>query len=161
MYKKEDFDDEKYTKLQAAIAAIVEGDLNSLAAVRVASHIELIDAAAKLPQLFVSRLTLAKVLENWRRGLFAPEDVQRWASFVRRGYVSGRESGAICPIEIGYDANDEALIVEIVGRLDEIGDQVDGHIDAREKEEMLRVLRGPKTHRSFENEDLPKKVFEN
>jgi hypothetical protein len=127
--------------LVAAIAAVVEGDLNSLATVRAASHRELWDAAAKLPQLFVSGSALAKVLENWRRGLFAAEDVQRWASFIRRGYVSGRASGEIRPIGIEYDANDEALIVEIIGRLDEIGDQVDGRIDAREQEEMLRALR--------------------
>jgi hypothetical protein len=127
--------------LVAAIAAVVEGDLNGLATVRAASHRELSDAAAKLPKVFVSGSALARVLENWRRGLVADEDVQRWASFIRRGYVSGGTSGEIHPIEIEYDANDEALIVEIIGRLDEIGDRVDGSVDAREQEEMLRALR--------------------
>lgn len=128
--------------LARAIAAVVDGDLNGLATVEAASHRELCDAAEKLPQLLVSSAALERVLESWRRGLFASEDVQRWASFIRRGYVSGRPSGEIRPIEIGYDANDEELIVEIIGRLDEIGDQIDGCVDAHEQEEMLRRLKG-------------------
>ena len=127
--------------LSAAIAAIVEGDLNSLPSVRIASHRKLWDAAVKLPRLVVSRSALARVVEEWHHGLFTAGDIQQWASFIRRGYISGIASDEIHPIEIEYDVNDEALIVEIIGRLDEIGDQIDGHIDAREREEMLRALR--------------------
>jgi hypothetical protein len=126
--------------LTAAIAGIVAGDLNCLAVVLSASHRALSDAAAKLPPLLVSRSTLTKVLEDWHRGLFSAQDIQKWASFVRRGYVSGGAFGATRPIPIEYDAEDEALIVDIISRLDEIGDQIDGHIDAREVEEMLRAL---------------------
>lgn len=127
--------------LAAAITAIVEGDLNSLPTVRIASHRELWDTAAKLPPLVVSRSVLAKVLEEWRLGLFAAEDIQQWASFIRRGYVAGMASDEIQPVPIEFDASDEALIAEIIGRLDEIGDQIDGHIDACEQEEMLRALK--------------------
>lgn len=127
--------------LAAAIAALLEGDLNSLETVCDVGHRELLEAAAKLPRLFVSRSALAKVLEDWGRGLFTAGDIQRWASFIRRGYVSGTASGELRPIEIEYDADDEELIVEIVGRLDEIGDRIDGYVDAREQEEMLRALR--------------------
>lgn len=127
--------------LEAAIAAVVEGDVNRLSTVLTADHLELLDAAAKLPQLSVSRSALTRVLKEWRNGHCSAEDVQRWASFVRRGYVSGN-SGGIRPIDIEYDAMDEELIVEIVGRFDEIGDLIDGRIDDNEQEEMLRALQG-------------------
>jgi hypothetical protein len=127
--------------LAAAIAGVVAGDLECLAAVLATSHRALQDAAANLPRLVVSRSSLTKVLEDRRSGFFSDEDIQRWASFVRRGYVSEGAFDARRPIPIEYDAEDEALIVDIIGRLDEIGEQVDGHIDARELEEMLRVLR--------------------
>lgn len=126
--------------LVVAIAAVVDGDLSSLAMVRAASHQQLLDASASLPKLVVSRLALARVLNAWRHGPLAAEEVQQWASFVRRGYVSGRTSEKLRPITIDYDANDEAVIAEIIGRLDEIGDRVDGRIDAREREEMLRAV---------------------
>lgn len=127
--------------MAAAIAALVEGDLTYLPTVRSANHRELRDAAEKLRGLFVSRSAVARVLEDWRCGHFAAEDIQQWASFIRRGYVSDRVSGEpLRPIAIEYDVNDEAVIVEIIGRLDEIGDQIDGHIVACEQDEMLRNL---------------------
>jgi hypothetical protein len=129
-------------RLAAEIAGVVAGDLNCLPAVLAAPNHALSDAAADLPQLLVSRSTLTRVLEDWRRGSFSAQDIQRWASFVRRGYVAGSASGAIRPIPIEYDSGDETVIADVIGRLEEIGDQIDGHIDARELEEMLRVLRG-------------------
>ena len=126
--------------LEAAIAAVVEGDVNRLSTVLTADHLELLDAAAKLPPLSVSRSALTRVLKEWRSGRCSADDVQKWASFVRRGYVSGKTSGSLRPIDIEYDAMDEELIVEIIGRFDEIGDLIDGSIDDNEQEEMLRAL---------------------
>ena len=54
--------------------------------------------------------------------------------------MSQKTKGALRLIDIGYDASDEELIVEILRRLDEIGDKIDGYIDDNEREEMLRVL---------------------
>lgn len=127
--------------LTAAIAGILAGDLDCLTAVLTASDRARSEAAAKLPRLLVSRSSLTKVLESWRSGRFSAQDVQGWASFVRRGYVSGGASGAKRPILIDYDSQDEALIAETISRLDEIGDKIDGHVDARELERMLWVLR--------------------
>ncbi len=125
--------------LGAAIAAVVEGDVSRLSTVLAADHLELLDAATKLSPLSVSRSALTRVLKEWRSGHCSADDVQQWASFVRRGYVSGR-SGGVRPIDIEYDAMDEELIVEIIGRFDEIGDLIDGIIDDNEQEEMLRAL---------------------
>lgn len=126
--------------LEAAIAAVVEGDVSRLSTVMTADHLELLDAATKLSPLSISRSALTRVLKEWRSGHCSADDVQQWASFVRRGYVSGKVSGGIRSIDIGYDAMDEELIVEIIGRFDEIGDLIDGRIDDDEQEEMLRAL---------------------
>src|SRR5262245_2923922 len=126
--------------LQLAIAAVVEGDLNRLSTVLAASHHELLDAAAKLHQLSVSRSALTRVLKGWRSGHWSADDIQQWASFVRRGYVSGKAGGGLRPIDIEYDAMDEELIVEIIGRFDEIGNPIDGRIDDNEQKKMLRAL---------------------
>lgn len=127
--------------LAKTIEAIVEGDLSGMVIVRAAPHDELLGAVAKRQPLIVSRVALVRVLESWRSGLFSAEEVQQWASFVRRGYVSGCELGEVNPILIDYDLKDEELILEIIGRFDEIGDRVDGKIDAYEQEEILRLLK--------------------
>lgn len=128
------------TTLASAIAAVVDGDLNSLSTVLAANHDDLLRAAAELPDLTISRPALIKVLKAWRSGLGSADDVQRWASFVRRGYIAGQFHGGVTPIDIDYDANDEELIVEIIGRFDEIGDLIDGHIDDNEQQAMLKAL---------------------
>lgn len=126
--------------LGAAIAAVVQGDVNHLSTVLVADHLQLLDAATKLSPLTVSRSALTRVLNGWRSGHCSADDVQKWASFVRRGYVSGEASDGLRPIEITYDAMDEELIIKIIGRFDEVGDLIDGSIDDNEQEEMLRTL---------------------
>jgi hypothetical protein len=127
-------------ELAAAIARVVAGDLNCLSRVLSASHPAIQEATARLPRLVVSPSALAKVLKDWSLGLFSAEHVQKWASFVRRGYISGGASGQVRPIQVDYDSKNEELIVEILGRLDELGDQVDGQIGTSELEEMLQAL---------------------
>ena len=128
--------------IETAIAAVVVGDLSGLSTLRAANHPDLLDTAATLPRLTISRSALIRVLKTWRSGRCGAADVQQWASFVRRGYVSQKTSGALRPIDIEYDAVDEELIVEIIGRLDEIGDQIDGNVDDVERAEMLNILEG-------------------
>ncbi len=126
--------------LESAVAAVLKGDVAHLPTVVAASHPELQEAAANLPQLSVSRSALTRILYEWRSGHCAAADVQKWASFVRRGYISGKTNGPLHPIDVQYDASDEELIVEIIGRLDEIGDIIDGYIDDEEQAEMLKTL---------------------
>lgn len=126
--------------LQAALAAVVAGDMHSLPQVLDADHIELQRAALEVHSLTVSRLALTKVLRDWGSGAQSADDVQKWASFVRRGYVAGGGDLPIHPIEIKYDAHDEGMIAEIIARFDEIGDWLDGQIEANERAAMLRIL---------------------
>jgi len=126
--------------LQLAVTAVVDGDVTHLATVLAANHFELRAAASNLPRLSVSRSALIKVLKEWRNGRCAADDVQQWASFVRRGYGPRKANGPLHPIDVEYDARDEDLISEIIGRLDEIGDMIDGCVSDEEQVEMLRIL---------------------
>jgi hypothetical protein len=129
--------------LKKAIAAVVEGNISSFSIILAATHSELIEAASKLPQLTVSRDALVRVLNEWLSGRWVADNVQQWASFVRRGYVPGSTTDSgLNPIDIEYDKDDEELIVEIIGRFDEIGDDIDGEVSSMEQKDMLRILRG-------------------
>jgi hypothetical protein len=126
--------------LESAVAAVVGGEITHLPTVLAADHPDLLKVAASLPPLSVSRSALTRVLQEWRSGHCTADDVQQWASFVRRGYVSGKAKYPIRPIEIEYDARDEKLIAEIIGRFDEVGDIVDGYVGDEEQAEMLKTL---------------------
>jgi len=73
-------------------------------------------------------------------GQTAPSDVQQWASFVRRSYIAGTKTSAIEPINIDYEVSHEEQIAEIVSRLDEIGDIVDGNISDDELAAMIHTV---------------------
>ena len=116
--------------------------MTQLAEVLAANHLDLQTVAADLPTLLVSRSALTRVLNEWRSGHCAAHDVQQWASFVRRGYVSGKAKHPLSPIDIDYEPRDEEMMVEIIARLDEIGDLIDGCVNDEEQAEMLRTLAG-------------------
>jgi hypothetical protein len=125
--------------LDTALTAVLAGDLSYLTAVRTADHADLQRAAARLPELSVSRLALINVLDGWRDGRWSDHHVQKWASFMRRGHAVEWKGGKL-PIDISYDAHDEDLIAEIISRFDELGDLIDGIISDDEQREMLRSL---------------------
>ena len=127
-------------EIEGAIAAVVDGDLDALPLIFAASQSDLLHAATNMRPLTISKGSLIRVLTAWCGGDSTANGVQQWASFVRRGYVSGEKIGELQPIDIVYDKKDEDLIVEIIGRLDEIGDAIDGEVDARERQGMLRIL---------------------
>ncbi|MFZ1481733.1 MAG: hypothetical protein WAT25_13295 [Paracoccaceae bacterium] len=127
--------------LGSAISAVVGGNINKLPEILEASHSDLVAATYELTPLVITRDAIVAVLTAWRDQSCTSDDAQKWASFVRRGFVAGRSGKPVRSIDIKYDAIDEDLIVEIIARLDEIGDLVDGYIDDDEVEEMLRVLK--------------------
>jgi hypothetical protein len=128
--------------LEAAILGVVAGDIGCLHSVLTEDHSKLQVAAAKLGQLCVSRSAVANVVRAWHSGGSSAKDVQRWASFVRRGYVEGATVFPVRPLDIDYDPRDEDLIAEFIARLDEIGDLIDGHVDDDERKKMLQALQG-------------------
>jgi hypothetical protein len=81
-----------------------------------------------------------RVLMAFRHRKAPPELVQQWASFMRRGYLPDHAPGAVSPVTIDYHQPAESAIVEIIARLDEIGDEIDGEISSEEIDDMLRSL---------------------
>ena len=92
-------------------------------------------------ELVLTKQAVIRVLRDLRAGRVAPRDVQRWASFVRRGFAAPAQ-GPLVPLDVDYDPRFEDDIVEAVGRMDEIGDVVDGRLTPDEIDEHLVRLDG-------------------
>ncbi|HET6875967.1 MAG TPA: hypothetical protein VFH38_00405 [Jatrophihabitans sp.] len=84
---------------------------------------------------------VARVLRGLIHGAIAPEQAQRWASFMRRGYVAGVPGRGSVDVDIVFDPDHEDVIVEAIARLDELGDLVDGQLRPGEAEQLLAALR--------------------
>jgi hypothetical protein len=108
------------------LAEVIAGDVAQLA--RLANSL----ASATLPSLVLHRSAVARAIAGWLDGAWPTESLQAWASLVRRGYVAGTASGPVQPIEITYEADHEELLATVIGRLDELGDLVDGQITVDE-----------------------------
>ena len=122
------------------LRAAVDGHATAWPVLFAASHDELRTAAEGLP-LTVTAASVRRVLSAMQSGTISPGDAQAWASFVRRGYVETRQ-GPVRPVAVEYDFSAEAQIVEVVGRLDEIGDLVDGAPPDRTEVDALMAALG-------------------
>jgi hypothetical protein len=110
----------------ASVQSAVDGDTAALALVAVTDQNQLLAVAAGSPPV-VSRRSAMAVLNGLSIGSISGEQAQAWASFVRHGFIEGA-SGPIRPLNIEYDKAADDAIVEVVGRLDQIGDEVDGDL---------------------------------
>lgn len=117
------------------LAEVIAGDVVQLA--RLADSV----LGPRTP-LVLHRVAVARAIVGWLNGAWSTESLQAWASFVRRGYVAGAVRGTLQPIDIAFEADHEELLATIIGRLDELGDLVDGQITAGEAAELLAALRG-------------------
>lgn len=93
------------------------------------------------PKLVVTLEAVRDVLSALRDGRVSPQQAQQWASFVRRGYIAGTTKGPVRPLKIEYDHVHEDAIIEIISRLDEIGDAIDGEVSDEELSAMLSPSR--------------------
>lgn len=110
--------------VKAALKASVEGDVNALNILREVPH-EGVAEAAEGMELVLTRESLAIVLRKLMRQDISETHVQQWASFMRRGFIA-RQRRPIRPISIEYQSCYDQQIADIIARLDEIGDVVDG-----------------------------------
>lgn len=108
----------------AVVQSALDGDPAALALIARTDQDQLLAVAAGSP-LLVSRRSVMAVLQGLSTGSISGEQAQAWASFVRHGFIQGGP-GPIRPLDIEYDAAPENAIVEVVGRLDQIGDRIDG-----------------------------------
>ena len=110
----------------SALEQVLLGDPSALPLIAAVQHADLLEAAAKSTPLLLTGDAVAAVLTGILIGSITDEQAQRWASFVRLGFVPDGSSGPISPLDIIYEQSSEDAIVEAVARLDELGDAVDG-----------------------------------
>jgi hypothetical protein len=130
-------DADRSARLSDALSSAVIGDPRAMAVVVAADHQALRDSAPS--RLVVSRAAAVAVLVGLNQGTITPVEAQQWASFVRWGFVAGN-SGPAMPLDIDYEDAWEDAIVEAVGRLDQIGDLVDGEVTRGEVLDLLQLL---------------------
>lgn len=99
-----------------------------------------LDAQLRGVPLVLRASAVGNVLRALLAGDVAGEIVQRWASFVKYGFAPPVNNDRIKSLLIEYDSCDEDAIVEAVGRLDEIGDIVDGYVGPEEIGSLASAL---------------------
>ena len=124
----------------------VSGNLKAFSRIKGQSLATLQQIPKELSALVVTPKAVRAVLLALQQQQVPPYLVQQWASFVRRGYFAnpdgqpGPATQPIAPIDIEYDLSFEDQIAEIISRLDEIGDLIDGEVTDAEIAIMLQSL---------------------
>src|SRR5258706_15122026 len=87
-----------------ALAQVLSGDPSALPLIMPIALADLREAATALRSpLVVTRTAAVSVLKGLREATYSPEQVQGWASFVRRGYLTSSAEGPIRPLDITYE----------------------------------------------------------
>ena len=118
--------------LSAAVRRVVAGDVSALADVLNAPRDRLLEETRAV-QLVVGRESVAHVLRGLVCHEIDGEGAQQWASFVRWGFAAAGGQEPVMSLPIEYEPDHEDAIAEIISRLDEIGDAIDGDIPGREE----------------------------
>ncbi len=128
--------------VEADLARVVAGDVERLQALKCYPLRDLsLAARSGGDALTLTSATLAGVVEGLSAGRFKESAVQFWAALLRWGLLPDDDRGAAEVIDIAFEAERQDQIVEVLARLDEMGDVVDGVLSDLELEEMLAVLR--------------------
>lgn len=128
-------------EIRSLIADVLAGDAASVLDVATIDHEDLLKALEGTPSpLVLTRAGAVRLLRIFLENSCTPAQAQMWASFVRRGYVSGRSCGPIRPLKFEYDKSCEDDIAAAVSRLDEIGDAIDGDVSYGELLDLLQLL---------------------
>jgi hypothetical protein len=94
-----------------------------------------------LADLTIKSSAVIRVLRDLEHKKIAPEQARKWAPFVKRGYIS-TDQAPVRFVDVPYQADREAAIVDAISRLDELGDLVDGTIDEDELLHLIERLEG-------------------
>jgi hypothetical protein len=117
---------------------VVAGDLGAVDQLQTAPQPQIV-AAARSASVPVTRAAVVRVLRAMRGRQDLDGAAQRWASFVLRGYVAGG-SGPIEAADIAIEPDHEQAIVDVLVRLDELGDRIDGRICTAENDDLIASL---------------------
>ena len=126
--------------LRLGMQALLEGDLGQLWLVREIDQGTLYEGTRADQPYLVTPAIVHRVLSHYRADPPGTAvDVQLWAQFVRNGFGPGPEGPIEC-IDIEYDIEAEDAIVNALGRMNELGDEIDGVITTAEADKLLSVL---------------------
>ena len=124
----------------AELSKAVNGDLAAFASLLTEPQHAIQEVSSELPPLVLTAEAVRKVLVALQRHDAPPELAQRWGSFMRWGLIPDTTDEPAVPIDIRFDPSREDEIVEIVARLDELGDLVDGGLSTNEISAFIRTL---------------------
>jgi hypothetical protein len=131
------------------LSDVVQGNLEAFPRLLKQQHSALSECRSNLAELVLTAAAVRKVLLALERNQVSPNLVQQWASFVRRGYIANADfipdvsSQPVKPIEIDYEPSVEDQIADVISRLDQIGDVIDGEVTDNDVREMLDELAQP------------------
>lgn len=126
--------------LKEALISTLKGDVSAFSFVRSASQTELRQAFTEISDIEVTREAVIRVLRSWDNRQYPDEQIHKWASFIRRGYLENKNDTPIMALDIQYRLDDEGVISHVISRLDQIGDRVDGIIDHEERQQLIGIL---------------------
>lgn len=101
---------------------------------------EQLRSATEGRQFTLRAASVARVLSSLTNGAITPTQAQRWASFMRWGYVASTPGRGGTDVDIEYEAQYEDAIIEAIARLDELGDLIDGDLRPGEADQLLAAL---------------------
>ena len=115
----------------------IQGDLSALDALKAQPFSETAKAAAQLSgnERTLRKQAVLKVLTYLRSRPESSGIVQAWASFMKRGYISS--AGPIRAISIPFEDDG---VGEVVSRLEELGDEIDGVISEAELSSLIKAM---------------------
>jgi hypothetical protein len=128
---------------------VIQGNIPAFPLLLRQQHSALSECRSNLPELVLTATAVRKVLLALLQRQVPPNLVQQWASFVQRGYIANLEgepvvpSQPVKPIELDYEPAFEDQIAEVISRLEQIGDLIDGEVADDEIIAMLDKLSGP------------------
>jgi hypothetical protein len=127
--------------IRDAVEMLVGGDVSKVSVVRSVSHSDLVRACGDTT-FKLTNIAVIEVLRKLVDGTVSDSDARLWASFVRRGFAEGVSTGAIRSLKIDCTTDHEDAAAEAISRLDELGDLIDGTIDATEIRSLIAQLGG-------------------
>lgn len=115
----------------------LRGELSHFEILKKAQHAAIWQLAGKIASCEVTEGGILKVLLDYRDRLSPDELVQAWAFFVLFGFLPDA-IGPVQAIDINRPLDDD--VTNILVRLSELGDSVDGTIGKEELDEFIALL---------------------
>lgn len=122
------------------LLSCIQGNVSIIKKLKLLDHEKIRNLFKKVAPIIMTKQYIYNALQNFKNGKSKQSDLQEWASFIRRGYLPSPKSTSISPLKIDYQREDEDVIVEVIAKLDQIGDKVDGKISKSDVDCLLNYL---------------------